>query len=285
LTAPLSAPLTGEEQAQIMSRLAPLLKTQAEKYLAGDSTSLPAETAEALLRSLVYTLRFALEADGLPERALLTAELPPLLLRGQAALAARVEETHALWSRVCLTAPPLENVFYRDTLTELGRFFGRYDLRYFAHRIPCAIDYPLCVPVSESLEGVSYVGEWLRRLALENWFLSRFPAENAASALARCCPDYKDMPLNLCEPVLTDALGLAALDRDIFPLTFSAADRDSLRTVLRRPGAPDAAAQNVLAQLAPCPIGAAAYVSAFVSALRPRLAAALETGGLGGVFT
>ena len=137
------------------------------------------------------------------------------------------------------------------------------------------------VPRGEEMQVV----QWLRRLALENWFLSRFPAENAASALARCCPDYKDMPLNLCEPVLTDALGLAALDRDIFPLTFSAADRDSLRTVLRRPGAPDAAAQNVLAQLAPCPIGAAAYVSAFVSALRPRLAAALETGGLGGVFT
>ena len=284
MTAPLSAPQTGEEQSQILSRLAPLLKTQAEKYLAGDSTSLPAETAEALLRSLVYTLRFALEMEGLPERALLTAELPPLLLRGQTALAVRVEETHALWSRVCLTAPPLENVCYRDTLTELGRFFRRYDLRYFAHRVPCAIDYPLCIPVSESLEGVSYVGEWLRRLALENWLLSRFPAENTTSALARCCPDYREMPLNLCEPVLTDALGLAALDGDIFSLTFSAEDRARLNNILQRPGAADVAAERMLAQLAPCLTGAAAYVTAFVSALRPRISTALETGGLDGVF-
>ena len=262
--------------------------TQTEKYLAGDSTSVPVETAQELLRSLVYTLRLALPAEGLPERALLTVELTGLLRRGQTVLQEKTEQARALWAKACLTAPPIENLCYRDTLTGLGRFFGRYDLWYFAHRVPCAIDYPLCIPVSEELQGVSYVGEWLRCLLLENWFLGRFPAENVTALLERSCRDYRELPLNLCEQPLINALGLAALGRPVFPLSFSAEERARLAETLR--GSDDlgaalkAAARAVSAQLAPCPPGAAAYLEAVGLLLRPRLETALRTDGLCGVF-
>ena len=52
----LSAPLTAEEQAEFQDALWRLLSAQAARFTMGESTSLPAEKAEALLASVVYTL-------------------------------------------------------------------------------------------------------------------------------------------------------------------------------------------------------------------------------------
>lgn len=284
MTDEISAALTQKEQEKVLSRLAALLAAQAKKYLAGDGSSLPVETAQELWRSLLYTLHFALAEDGLPERALLTAELPDLLLRGQSALREQLERTRVLWSRVCLTAPPVENFFYKDTLTELGRFFRRYDLRYFAHRVPCSIDYPLCVPVSEKLQGVSYVDAWLHRLLLENWFLSRFRVETVEALLARGCRDYRNMPLNLCEQPLVNAIGLAALGKPVFSLSLTAGDRVQLMKRRLDTAALENAAQGVLSQFVFVPPGAEAYIGSVARMLCPRLDSAATADALSAVF-
>lgn len=85
-------------------------------------------------------------------------------------------------------------------------FFKKYDPQLKPHEIPCSIDYPLAVPVSEELQGVCYVEEYLRRLATECKMLNRFAWRSTHLVLKCFCPGYRDMPVNLYEPVASDVI-------------------------------------------------------------------------------
>lgn len=49
----------------------------------------------------------------------------------------------------------------------MAQFFKRYDLWFFAHDIPCAIDYILDAPISEDLQGIDYIIAYLKALIAE----------------------------------------------------------------------------------------------------------------------
>ena len=275
------------EQRQLTERLYGLLRTQTEKYLAGESTSVAVETAQELFHSLLYTLRLALAETGRPERDLLTGDLNGLLRQGQTILRKKLADGKHLWKQVCLTAPRIQNSFYQMTLTDLGKFFSRYDLRYFAHQIPCSIEYPLCLPVSDEMQGISYVELWLRRLLTENLLLSRFPEPAVLDLLARVSANFRDYPLNLCEQPMVNAVGLALLEKPVFSLDVSAQDCARLKQILPvgkdMEAALDRAADSVAAQIS-APKEAAEYLRKIAGGLRPRLAAALSVETLGGIF-
>ena len=115
-------------RAQLEAQLLSLLAWQARLFTAGDSTSLPEETARSLLESVEYGKR--------------------------------------LWLAACERLPPVENRSMQDTLRGIGTFFRRYDVRFFAHEIPCDIDYQLAIPVEPEQKGVDYVNRYLERLTL-----------------------------------------------------------------------------------------------------------------------
>ena len=270
-----------------MERIYVLLGRQAKKYLACESTSLPSKTAQELLRSLLYTLRLALSETGRPEDALLTCDLGELLTLGQDLVQKKLADARRLWEQACLASPEIPNRFHQETLIELGRFFKRYDPWYFAHQIPCSLDYPLCIPVPEELQGVSYVEVWLRRVLSEHWLLSRFPAQAVLRLLAASVPDLREYPLNLCEQPVVTAAGLALLHRPVLPLDLSDGDCVQLAAVLRGCGdwtaAWSGAADRTAAELC-APQEAAEYLRAILDCARPRLGAALSAGEVRSVF-
>ena len=278
------------EQQRLLQRLYALAAVQAQKYLAGSGTSLPQETAAELLHSLVYTLRLALAADGRPDRALLTEDLDALLRQGQSLLAQRRAAALCLWGQACESAPPYQSGCLRDSLAGAGAFFRRWDLWYFAHQVPCRLDYPLCAPVPETLEGIGYMEAWLRRLLAENRLLRCLPASAVTGLLARCgLDDAADFPLNLCEQPAVNAIGLALLGRPCAGLTLSEADCAML--CRRFAGASPAlllpplraAARAAAVQLC-APPDAAACLCAAADTLAPRFCAALAAGDVRGVF-
>ena len=58
--------LSGEEISRLQEKLLELLARRTALYTMGESSSIPGETAEELLRSLCYTLRIG--GDAAPER-------------------------------------------------------------------------------------------------------------------------------------------------------------------------------------------------------------------------
>lgn len=265
-----------------------LLAWQTARYTMGESTSIPEETAGQLLRSLCFTLELGLSAGAVVKKGAADEDtLRGLYSQGLKEAEARVKDGRALLRRVEATAPGVTNLAYEDTVQGLQVFFRRYDIRFFAHDIPGDIDYQLCLPVPIHLEGICYIQEYLTRLLAENLFLQCFATVDLRLLLEKSCPQYRQLLVNLYEPAAVNALGLALLEEDIFPLRIAPGQLEQLKDRL----APDPrqalerAARWAARRL---PEGRGTQVEAYLAetaeALAPRLEAALEHGNLSNLF-
>ncbi|MCE5341993.1 MAG: DUF6179 domain-containing protein [Eubacteriales bacterium] len=205
------ASFSPQETALIQGRLMLLLERQMRLQTQGDSASLPAEEAEELLESVVFTLRFHLEANGLPTRTMLTAELAALFAQAQKTLFGCVAETETLYQTACRTVRLWGSRSLRDTISAIGDDLPFYDARLYAHRPVGEIDYQLCLPVPETLLGIEYLHEYLRRLLTENELLARLSPTRVQALLKRACPEYRQLLQNLYEPVAANVVGLSLL--------------------------------------------------------------------------
>lgn len=283
-------PLSPEEQLLLQQQLLSLLARQTAHYTAGESSSVPVETAERLLRSICFTLHIHPESDSGEYRALLGQDMGVLLARGIEQLQQKLADGQALWTALVTHLPPVTNIALRDTLQSIGTFWGRYDLRFLAQEIPCDIDYQLARPVPETLQGVDYVNRYLQHLAIESDFLCRFRKEALVPLLRAYCPDYNGLLINLYEPAAANAVGLALLGEspemlDIAPEVrgeleelFAHQTKQEIRETLA------AGARQLADMLAIQSPMAREYLRGCTEDLAPRIATARDHGGLSGIF-
>lgn len=185
-----------------------LVERRTVLYTMGDSSSVPTHVAADLVRSISFVLGIDLDAGTVPAH-LLRVDLEQEFARRLAEVGRRVQAAKRIWREVGLVMPPIPNIALRDTLVAIGEFFDHYDYRWMAHEIPASLDYPLCRPVDESILGIDWIAEYLRRLLLEARFLSLFEVADCEQVLASASPDYVGLLVNLYEPVATNAIGLA----------------------------------------------------------------------------
>ncbi len=175
-----------------------LLQERAARYTMGDSTSIPVETASRLLEGILYCLRLQRNSP-LQE----SAGDAPLRLRWQAGVqeAKRLaKRAKFLYREAQRMQPPVVNTAFVDSIDAIGGFFRAYDADFFAQEIPCSFDYPLCHPVPDTLSGVEYLLEYLRRWLAESAFLRAFPADALRALYKRYYKDYIDLLVNLFLP-------------------------------------------------------------------------------------
>lgn len=267
----LSPVLTPRQQLQLHELLADQVKSYHHFYHMGENSSVPTETAQELLRSVWYTLDLG-SGDSLAER----------LGAGQEVLASRVEKARQLHRLAEATCPDYQDRYRWETIAALGRYLQRYDHLHFAHRIPEDLDYPLLTPPPEGLTGIDYCCYYLNCLWLENQILYHFSGKAVAELFLHLPPDYWEAPQNLCEPVLTNALGRLLLDKSMDSLLV---DPEALLPLLERDaGEKLYAAMERLARLPGFSRGESEYARAVVPAVLPRLLAALPGGNLHYIF-
>ncbi len=277
LPAAQEAGFSPEEEKMLEARLFALLVKQARLQTQGDHSSLREEAAAELLRSLVFTLRFALSQSGLPLRALLSADLQELLGQGQAGLRLVCGEAETLYQTALQTVRTFANRSLSDTLAGIGPFFRRYDVRLYAHRIPADIDYQLCLPVPQELSGALYIREYLTRLLMENEWIAHGRPGCVSLLLSRVSPSHRELLINLYEPVAANAVCLALLGQDLSPLEITRAQAAEVYQALVSLPAPDArarlaaAARDVCLQFSVTDPPAVSYHARAAIALYPRL--------------
>ena len=287
---PLQAP--EKTDAAIRAALTALLAEQVRRYTAGESSSVSVAVARELLEGIRYLVGLELEARGLPFSALAASDFDgwSALEAGRARARQIAQHARLLYSAACRTAPDLGCLALRDTLRSIGTFFKRYDTLYFAHDIPCSIDYPLAQSVPQTLCGASYLDAYLRGVCLENALLCRFPAEREARLLSRIHPDWRGLILNLYEPVLLNAAALALLEEPPASLGVAPEQRARLAALLASmPPEQGRAALGAAARLSCERMGvqseaAGRYALQTAEAQWPRVAAALASGSLEAVF-
>ena len=284
----LTQSLRPAEAAALQEKLWQLLARRAALYTGGASSSLPVETAQELLAGICFLLDLGSHTPPDRLRRLLnTADLERRLAFGIQVTQGKLHLAWRRWAAVCAGAPHVPCRALRDTLAALGTFPQQYDLRFFPHQIPCMIDYQLACPVPQTLLGVDYLNEYLRRLQLEQELLGRFDAAALRQLLHRLAADPAEELMALYEPAASCTLGLVLAGQSPDGL----ADAPPPRAVLDRLLAPlpDAALRALLEQAAQrlarhyaLSGEAAHYLTGFALGLAPRLRAAWpdETNGV-----
>lgn len=281
--------LASSDAADFQQRFLRLIERRTAIYTMGDSTSVPAHVASDILHSICFVLGIDPGQPEVPEH-LLSVDLEDEYRRRLEDIEHKVELSGRLWRDVVSTTPPIPNIALQDTLASIGDFPKHYDFRSLAHEIACTFDYPLCHPVPDSLEGVDYINEYLRRLLTEADFLRRFDRDSCVRVLERSSPDYVELLVNLYEPVATNAIGRALIGLAPAPLRIGDEDRAEIARRLGPMG--PAARERMLrdAALAVCEAmgvtnaGACEYLNALVPELLPRIEVGSAHGDLRGVF-
>lgn len=280
---------TKEEWAVLQLKLWRFLGRRTQRYTTGDSTSVAVETAQELLTSICFTLDLCFREKGLSPRLLLSGEPDTYYHEGVKIIQSKLEEAKRLWQSACLSATEIVNYSYQDTLRGIGSFWRAYDFRFFAHRVTCEIDYQLCQPVSDQ-QGVVYLISYLRSILAENIVLKRFEPAVVVQLLERYCPDYRGLLINLCEPVIANAVGLSLLGKPPLALALDTEDQQRLLELLE--AVPASGLEDALKKAAARFCRSAdirdsfvrEYVGRTAADLAPRISAALPAGSVAGIF-
>lgn len=268
---------TKEETIILRMKYEKMLLLQAQRYTGGQSTSLRAETVEALLRSLYFTMKH------LPSTMLLRETPERLLAEGERVIRHRLKQVSFLYQRACRCRFQEQSLSLQTTLQGIGAFFRAYEVRFFPAELPCEIDYQLAYPVSEELQGVDWLRCYLDRLLTEDMILRRFPPDTVRRVLAAACPEHRELLVNLFGIVSEAALGIMMTEGDFFTLNLAEKSRRQLAVHLtelsprHRRRCLEAAGEN-LARRLELPPSAAEYLCRTALDLVPRIEAMLKAG-------
>ena len=212
-------PLTAQERKQLLSYMQPLLTDCLRRHTMGDSSSVRVEVAQQVFAAVCFALK------QVPEE-LHGGDLFAAYRHGQERLRQKAETGRKVWMQVMNTLPKVPSDTLLTTVRSIGSFFDHADPTI--PEIPCTIDYPLLIPVSETLLGIDYLNQWLAQLLLENRFMSLFSVCDMQRVLRRHCADYEELPINLCSPILLSATGGWMLHSGQEGLVLSESERQRL---------------------------------------------------------
>ncbi len=217
--------LSEEEIGRIQTELFELLAKEAARYTNDESSSLPIETAQALLQSITFSIGSYLKTlvdVGLQLKMLKEKRVPALFLLGLDTVEQRRKKTETLLHQLTEGRLRVDNIAYQDTiLTGLPKFFHDYNMEFGAHEDSADIDYPSFITVVDLL-GVEYMEEYLRRLCLENEFLNCFSASDINQLIHAFDREASHMLINLFELTLINALGCILLEKEVKNLDITA---------------------------------------------------------------
>lgn len=212
------ANISNEEKEMMQIKLWTLLGKVTERYTMGDSSSVPVEIAEELLKSITFLLNKEMKNPQSIVKLFESEGLESAWKHSWTTIEKDIAKGKELLEEVIKTSTGIENISYEDTVVEIGSGLKAYDYRFFAHEIPCSIDYQLSNAVSEDLQGIDFINEYLTRLLFENKFCNNFEKEKIIGILNSYCKDYKGLLINIFESVLTNVIGLDLVEADIFEL-------------------------------------------------------------------
>lgn len=267
--------------------LCALFRQQLARYNGGGSSSVSAGTAQALMECIRFCVD--LYQQTCPDDRI-DCTLETMFQGGVAQARAMIKRGKLLLYQAKATAPKLFNRGYRDTMEGIGGFFSAYRPELFGQECPCYIDYPLCIPLPDTLQGISFINRYLSNINRENAFINTFDPCEVRALLSAYCGDYEELLMNIYTSVAESALGrvmmglshshlgmdpplvqaLAQRLRSLSPDALCRLLSDSAETLCREKGIDSETHRHMLRYVA--------------HHLQPRIQASLSAGGLGGIF-
>lgn len=216
--------LQAVKQNELNTQMWALFTEKASLFTKGETSSLAEEIAEDLMRSIQFTVLQAVPKQYTTQEAqwqflqevLLIKPLSTMYEQGKAHIQAEVQKGKALLHMAEKKMPVFASVPCVETMQGIHTFFKAYDIDFFAHRIPCDIDYQLAIPVPLHMEsGVVFINQYLKQLLAEFSFCNAVYGANAEVLLQEHTTNYRHEILNICEPLFINAVGCALAGANI----------------------------------------------------------------------
>ncbi|CDM69941.1 hypothetical protein CM240_2824 [Clostridium bornimense] len=206
-----------------------LLREQLTYYTNNESSSVMVEVAEEIMKSIDFTIGFYLKSFddiGLIIEKLQHDCLEDIFKEGKKFIDIEVIKCKSLFDKVKNNKLNITNYSYDDTIDYgLDVFFKKYDSRFAAHIAPCSVDYQLSIDFMDYI-GVEYIKNYLTALYVENTFCSYFDINLIKTLLRSYDDQWESLLLNIFEIVLTNAIALSIVGKDIKGLNVTDMDKE-----------------------------------------------------------
>ena len=216
-----------------MEQLLPIVTELSIKYTSNESSSITYETAQMLMRAVLYTMK---EADTPARKNTLQTNteinikaLQQIYQQGCNAILEKVLAAKKLYHHIIGNYYDFGCLNYRDTIVSgIPEFFRRYEPVFKPQDHLLTLDYPSAI-ASRKLCGVDLIYQYLFRIDLENGFLALFDTAAVEDSLERLLPDYRNLYLgNICEQVLLCCIGCFIAERPLANLSLTENDLEEI---------------------------------------------------------
>lgn len=205
--------LQHEDVLGVQMNLMVILKELIRRYTQEESSSIPQETAEGLLTSILYAVDAQLQSYAEPETAiavLQTGNIREIYEAGLEQVRQCFEETKRLYYEVKRNKLNVDVDAYNMTIDDaLPVFIKKYGIVFDAHNTMASMDYPLAIDDMQ-LQGVFYIRQYLERLHMETRFCHLFHPRELLDLLRSfgelCRFDYRIELFNIFELMLNNAI-------------------------------------------------------------------------------
>lgn len=220
----------GDEPEYELEELFPIVVQLAAQYTGMESTSISYEKAEQLMGAVLYCIREAAacprsapemgrikafssppsqEQGEKPTQEQLRAERPSARTsyqEGFALVTDKVRQAIAVYNQLMPEFDSYGNVSLADVMERgMPEFFKWYDPKFAPQYTLLTLDYPLLTGLS-ALTGIDCIYEFLLCIRREQEFLHLFDAGELFVLLQEYDENYRELPQNLCQMVLSALL-------------------------------------------------------------------------------
>lgn len=222
-----------------IEELVPIVGKLAQKYTAGESTSISYEKAEQLMGAVLYCVREAQESGAQSMALTEGLSAQQAYETGAVCVAEKVKRTLDLYNEALPKFRSYGNCCLYDTFAKgLPEFFKWYDSQFEPQNTILTLDYPVLRDLS-AYTGIDKVYEFVICVCLEQDFLNGFPEEYVITVLSRYNREYRDMIDNLCEIVLLSVIGHILAGKPLPEMDLEEKDYLSIQKIFAQTGLED----------------------------------------------
>lgn len=217
-----------------MEELVEIVAKLADKYTSKESTSIPYDKANQLMKTVLYCLHEYETAQYIKGGADLvvisdTLDLNKAYLEGYELVLHKVDNIRIRFNEMAPLFNSYGNENYYDTFMKgIPEFIKYYDAKFNAEHHILTLDYPVLKPLN-SLCGANRIYEYVVGcIYLEQLFLNKLSEDYVRRVLTVYNSEYEDIYDNVCEIVLRDVIVSMLAGKPIGSSGYSKEDYDRI---------------------------------------------------------
>ena len=210
--------------------LLPIVAELAQEYAGYDSTSVTYEKAQMLMAGVIYCLNESRQqAENYPADKRMSVREQYLI--GYKRVLEKAEEARKIYNALSVYFDSYNVECLGDTVIKgIPAFMKWYDAKYCPHDTILTLDYPLLCDI-RALSGIDAIYAYLRAIETEQIFLQKFDRNYVLSVLRRANPGYEQMLENICDIMLLNTVGHAALGKPLSDRGFKESEYEKLQAL------------------------------------------------------